>query len=120
MVLMVAVVVWIVADVATLGWDVAVFRIVTALILGIPAWYCAGESSKHRKVEQRNRRLELELASLMPFLESLTPEARKKVIETLSAKYFGQEHSDIRPDQVVVPGSELLKTITDIARKAVK
>ena len=90
------------------------------MILGIPAWYCAGESSKHRKVEQRNRRLELELASLMPFLETLTPEARQKVIETLSAKYFGQDPSDIKPDQVIIPGSELAKVLLDIARKEAK
>ncbi|MDF0535853.1 hypothetical protein PY479_16410, partial [Shewanella sp. A32] len=58
-------------------------------LLGIPAAYAAKESSKHRELENHNRRAELELASLDPYLEKLPKETKDKVKEELTVKFFG-------------------------------
>ncbi len=70
-------------------WKLALFRIGAALVLAIPATYAAKESSKHRVLENINRKAELELASLDPFLEKLPESTRFKVKEELTGKFFG-------------------------------
>lgn len=75
-------------------WKLALFRIGAALILAIPATYAAKESSKHRALETHNRRAELELASLDPFLEKLPDEIAYKIKEGLTDKFFGLTTND--------------------------
>ncbi len=71
-------------------WTMALFRVLTAGIFAAPAIYCAMESSKHRKKEQENRKLELELASISPFLEKLNDETKEReILERLAPEYFG-------------------------------
>jgi hypothetical protein len=70
-------------------WKLALFRIGTALVLVIPATYAARESSRHRSLESYNRRAELELASLGPFLEKLPEDTKIKLKEQLTGKFFG-------------------------------
>ena len=51
-----------------------------------------------------NRKAELELASLDPFLEKLPEETRFKVKEELTSKFFGSSTADIKDDEPVTPG----------------
>lgn len=81
-------------------WRMAVFRLTAALILIVPATYAAKESSRHRANEAHNRRAELELASLDPFLEKLPVEKRHEIKEKLTGKFFGQEDSSKGDDPV--------------------
>lgn len=92
-------------------WKLALFRIGAALVLAIPATYAARESSKHRVLENINRKAELELASLDPFLEKLPEETRFKVKEELTSKFFGSSTADIKDDKPVTHSAlvELLK-----------
>ena len=92
-------------------WKLALFRIGAALVLAIPATYAARESSKHRVLENINRKAELELASLDPFLEKLPEETRFKVKEELTSKFFGSSTADIKDDEPVTHSAllELLK-----------
>nr|WP_294901295.1 hypothetical protein [uncultured Pedobacter sp.] len=91
-------------------------RILAASVLTYPAIYASRESTKHRNLETQNRILELELASIGPFIE-LLPEAKKEAIkEELVKKYFGQQASIASErkdeDDVSVNGLEkILKTI---------
>lgn len=74
------------------GFDpwLALFRLGAALSLVVPAAYAARESSRHRTLENKNRRAELELASIDAYLESLPDERRTEIKAELTDKFFGQ------------------------------
>jgi len=76
---------------ANFSWQIASFRAVIALAFGIPAWYCGSESARHRAVADRNRRIELELASIHPYLDKLPTLKSQEIIEKLAPQYFGQK-----------------------------
>ncbi len=102
----------------TFDWVKSVVRIMAAAALSYPATYAARESSKHRILENVNRKAELELASINPFIE-LLPEIKKQEIkEKLVEKYFGNnlyadsESISQKEDDVSVNALErILKTI---------
>lgn len=72
-------------------WEVMLFRLLAGLPLVGLAWYCGKESARHRTNEERNRRIELELAALSPYLHQLPEDKAILVRESLTAKYFGNE-----------------------------
>lgn len=93
-------------------WKLALFRIGAALALAIPAAYAAKESEKHRLLENHNRRSELELASLDPYLEKLPEDTRNKVKEELTKKFFGLNSQEIKAEDSVSSAAilDLLKS----------
>lgn len=71
-----------------MAWEYMVFRFMTVIVFVIPALYFAREASKFQDEADRNRRLQLELASIGPFIEAL-PDERKAILrEELSRRYF--------------------------------
>ena len=96
-------------------WKLALFRVGAALVLAVPAAYAAKESAKHRSLENHNRRSELELASLDPYLEKLPKETRDKVKEELTKKFFGLNSTDQKVESPVSNKAifDLLKTAID-------
>jgi hypothetical protein len=98
-------------------------RILAAAVLTYPAVYAARESSRHRNLETQNRNLELELASIGPFIELLPEDKKQKIKETLVEKYFGKNSnldSDRKEDgdDVSINGLEkILKTILPYIKK---
>ena len=72
-------------------------RILAASVLTYPAIYASRESTKHRNLETQNRNLELELASIGPFIELLPKEKQETIKEELVKKYFGQ-HTNTQLD----------------------
>jgi len=92
-VLMAVAVGWVVKDIGSddFSWEVALFRVGVSLTALAPAVYCARESTRHRRHENRNRRIELELASIKPFLGDLPEEKTQQVIEQMASRYFGKE-----------------------------
>lgn len=93
-------------------WKLALFRVGAALALAIPAAYAAKESAKHRLLENHNRRSELELASLDPYLEKLPEDTRNKVKEELTKKFFGLNFQEHKAEEPVSSAAifDLLKT----------
>lgn len=93
-------------------WKLALFRIGAALVLAVPATYAARESAKHRALEIHNRRAELELASLDPFLEKMPEDVRTKVKEGLTEKFFGLNTIEAKHEEPVSYSAlyDLLKT----------
>jgi hypothetical protein len=84
--------------VPTLDWKLIAFRYVNVIIFILPAAYAITESARHRKMEHRYRRMQLELASIDPFLESLPKEQRDGLKKTLAERIFAQpETPDERP-----------------------
>lgn len=60
------------------------------LVLGTTV-YTGRESARHRTTADRAKRVELELASLGPFMESLEPEKQSELRAKLTELYFGKE-----------------------------
>lgn len=74
----------------TVDWKMIVFRYATAALVLLPAFYAISESAHHRKMEHKYRRLQLELASIDPFLESLPKDMRYELKKTLADRIFAQ------------------------------
>ncbi|MCC5860267.1 MAG: hypothetical protein JJT90_19115 [Ectothiorhodospiraceae bacterium] len=55
------------------------------------AGYGARQADKHHKVERRNRRVELELASIDPFLAELPDDERNRVKAAVADRLFARE-----------------------------
>lgn len=73
----------------SLGVFLARFGVV--LTFGALAGYAARQADKHHKVERRNRRVELELASIDPFLAELPDEQRNKIKAVVADRMFARE-----------------------------
>ncbi len=96
-------------------------RILAASVLSYPAIYAARESNKHRKLETQNRKLELELASIGPFIELLKEDKKHLIKEELVKKYFGNTTSSDEvkdSDEISINGLEkVLKIIVPHIKK---
>ncbi|MBL7857255.1 MAG: hypothetical protein JNM57_06165 [Cyclobacteriaceae bacterium] len=105
-------------DTKEYDWQMALVRILSALVLTYPATYAARESSKHRQLESINRRAELELASINPFIEILDDAKKQEIKEKLVEKYFGNnerssEKDSDKSDEVSINIVErIIKTIS--------
>lgn len=69
-------------------WQAIATRLsVIALVIGIGI-YCAHESAQHRAEERNNKRMELELTSIDPYLESISDDKRDEVKVRLASRFF--------------------------------
>jgi len=88
----------------------AVFRFAIGFAFLVPGVYAARESSRHRTLEHKNRRAELELASIDSYLNSLPKEKQDEIKAELSPKYFGG--TDGEPEeQSSVTGKSLVELL---------
>jgi hypothetical protein len=71
-------------------WEFGLFRLLSALALAVPASYAAHESAKHRRAEHRNRKIELELASIDAYLDTLDEDTKKQIKSRAAESYFGK------------------------------
>ena len=108
---------------ANYDWIKSVIRIIAAAALSYPATYASKESSRHRRLEIINRKLELELAALTPFIEMLPEEKKKDIKSSLVDKYFGN-HGDVldikdaKDEDVSLSVLEkLIKTLLPVLKK---
>jgi len=109
---------------ATFDWTKSLIRILAAAALSYPATYAARESSKHRRLEILNRKAELELAAINPFIELLPENKKQEIKEKLVEKYFGNhsvnvDNSDNQKDDEVSINAldKILKTILSNIKK---
>lgn len=86
-------------------WKVTLFRIFTILTLAIPGFYAAREAEKYRRGEQRYRNMELELASIDPYIESLPEEMRNGLKEELAKRLFAKSEIEVYKDDQVTEKS---------------
>ena len=93
-------------------WRLILFRMSAAIVLGFPAWYAAHESSIHRKNEIRNRKIELELASIDPYLEKLPDDIKQGLKSKLTERFFGQkDNMEIKEDDLPKGIIEIIKLV---------
>ncbi|GIV28631.1 MAG: hypothetical protein KatS3mg027_2445 [Bacteroidia bacterium] len=69
-------------------WWQSLIRIVAATLFIYPAQYAAAQSNKHRELENYNRKMELDLAAINPFIELLDENKKKEIKEKLVERYF--------------------------------
>ena len=101
-------------------WGVFLARAFVALTFGILAGYAARQAEKHHQVERRNRRAELELASIGPFLSELPEGERNEVKRRLAARLFGNTDDMGGGARPVEPSDEVLKGLQELAAQAGK
>lgn len=120
MVILVGLLIWTIYHITggEFNWKVAIVRIVAFSALLYPATYASKESSKHRKLENINRKSELDIASISPFIEILPDEKKQEIKEKMVEKFFGNNNGlDIddktsKNDELSVGGFEkLLKAL---------
>ena len=95
-------------------------RILGAAVLTYPAIYASRESTKHRKLETQNRRIELELASIGPFIELLADDKKQAIKEELVKKYFGNHiHEETNDDENIslVGLEKILNLVSQLVKK---
>ena len=69
-------------------------RMLAALVLLVPGVYAAKESSRHRNLETKNKRLELELATIDAYLEEFDDSEKNRIKESLVKDFFGNAHKE--------------------------
>ncbi len=122
MIVMSTLLIWSILDLSNGEFDVykSIIRILAAAVLTYPAIYASRESNKHRILETQNRNLELELASIGPFIELLPEDKKQAIKEDLVKKYFGNQLStnDPKDEDISINGLEkILKTILPFVKK---
>jgi len=122
MVVMSGLLIWSIVDLSKAEFDLykSLVRILAAAVLTYPAIYSSRESNKHRVLETQNRNLELELASIGPFIELLPEDKKQAIKEELVKKYFGNQisTSDPKDEDISINGLEkVLKTILPFVKK---
>lgn len=79
-----------VKDPAKITTTVLLVRIFVALAFGILAAYAALQGERHEKSERADRKMELELAAISPYLQDLPEPERIKLKIELAQKLFGR------------------------------
>jgi hypothetical protein len=98
-------------------WTIAT-RLLTALVIALPAFYTARESARHRTNSDRATQRELELSTLGPFIELMPPEMRSSIRDRLTDRYFG---STVEAHKVESPlDPDTIAKIVEVAIKSTK
>jgi hypothetical protein len=112
--------IWKIGDI-DYDWHKAIIRIIASAILIYPATYASRESGKHRKIENLNRKLELELSSISPFIEILDETKKQEIKAKLVEKYFGNNTSlDSDGDKNENISASMLETIVKLVTSITK
>lgn len=100
-----------------LDWHMTLGRIPFSIILFVPAFYLARESNKHRNTEVLNRRRELILSTIDPYLV-LLPEEKAQQIKMDIAKGIFSEGVTATPDSSTGDSGNLIAQITNLIKQA--
>lgn len=71
-----------------IDWFLSLLRILAVSILIYPAQYAAYQSNKHREQEFYNKKMELDLSAINPFIELFDEKKKQEIKEKLVEKYF--------------------------------
>lgn len=78
--------------------------------------FAALQVSRHQRNERSMRQAELEIASIDPFLSTLSDEDRNAVKREFATRYFGQR--EVEPKQADAPPSNLVEVASTLAKLA--
>jgi hypothetical protein len=74
-------------------WGSLLGRLLVTITFALLAGYAGLQAEKHQKAERFNRTMELEIASIDPFLATLSDEERNQVKKQMAEKIFGQNNN---------------------------
>lgn len=103
-----------------LEWSELIGRTLAALGLGGLAAYAGKEASKHAERERHNRRIELEIASVGPFLAELPKEERDAIIKEVADRTFGRGTHPLSVDDAPATTSGLLELLRMTVSELIK
>ena len=86
-----------------------------AVTFGILAAYAARLADKHESIERKNRKMELELAAIDPYLSELPVNTRHKIKEELASRLFAQSE---QPE--IITNSKTSGSVFDLLRMALE
>lgn len=104
------------------SWAQFTGRVFVAGTFGALFAYTAKQASDHSKIERINRRVELELASIDPFLVGLPEDKQIEIRGMLGQKIFGPQDISLETSKDNFFGTpvDLVKQLLDIVHVAVK
>lgn len=106
-----------------LNWEGFASRSLLLAILGLTAAYAANEGRRASKIEERNRRQELQLASVGPFIEELDDAQRHEIKRGFVERNFRPDEPETQ-DEANTPGTtlqlatQLVRTLPDMLKAA--
>jgi len=107
-----------------LHWGKIGARAFVAITFGLLAAYAARQADKHEEAERKNRKMELELAAIDPYLSELPVETRHKIKEELASRLFAQNDTTAISNDSKTSGSIMdllrmaLETIDNLTKKS--
>lgn len=125
-----ALVVWIVVGCVffalTYDKDLTLAAVARQFLISTPfvllSGFAALQVSRHQKNERSLRQAELEIASIDPFLSTLSDEDRNAVKREFATRYFGQRESEPKqkeasPSNLIELAGALSKAVQELAKK---
>ncbi len=101
-------------------WSRFAARAFVALTFGIAAAYCARQSDRHEDAEAYNRRIELELASIDPYLVGLPDDTQYAVKRGLAERLFGQKPPPKNDVEVSGTNADILRMAVESLLELIK
>lgn len=109
---------------SSVSWATFGGRVSVAIACGIVATFAVRQADRHESAERSNRRLELALASVDPYLASLPEKTQHEVKRDLAIRFFREETAEVeqRQDEEISGNSAdlirmLAQALIDVARK---
>jgi hypothetical protein len=104
-------------------WDALLVRVVLSVTLGFLAGYTSRLGDRYLSIEQRNRKLELDLAALGPYLAHIQTDKREEFRLEVGRRLFAKDDAAVPaeksvPNAVDVLNSKTAEKLVDLAGKA--
>ncbi|WP_164561690.1 hypothetical protein [Nitratidesulfovibrio vulgaris] len=104
----------------TLTWYEVFFRWSCALLALIPAGYFMAESSKHRNNANMNRKIEVDLASMPPYISDMPEEIKNTIKKECASRVFGPNPIQQNDDSCKSIVSTIANGISELLEKCKK
>lgn len=103
------------------SWALFSQRVLVSLAFAGLGAYGAREAARHSEKERLYRRLELEFASVGPFLSRLSKERQEQVLEQIADRTFARTNEESRAESLPVTANGLVEiirmTVKELLRK---
>jgi len=90
------------------GIEAIALRFAIIFSIALPAAYLAKESEKHRTMQHKFRRIDLDLKAIKPYLSSLPDDMQHRIRGEIAHKLFGQSDNEIDKQAFPVDIHELI------------
>lgn len=105
------------------SWPQLGGRIFVASTFAALAAYTGRQASDHRKAELFNRKMELELASIEPYLVGMPDNVKHELKSSLAEKFFGQQPNieiEKNSEETNLPTKDLIKLLLETVQAFAK